>query len=225
MSQLHTHLQPGIGHVFHGTIVPQGFSSSLECWQLVWQGSWLIWIKGKQFLSPFQWLEFDSSCRSTWISFEKLKYSWSHARNPIKSGSIDTIAQQSHQKGLLLRNFVINGASTFHSPPLSPVTACQLPPERKCLSNSCSANWNAISQLGDKWLERIEQNWKIALKHSKVLMALPRIGLKQMISWHKWARRWYLIFRMTLVRSIRAVMLKMLAAAVSISSLNYLVSE
>ena len=121
------------------------------------------------------------------------------------------------KKGLLPRKFITDDAGFFHSPP--PVTARQLPPERKCLRTSCSANWTAISRLGAKWFDRIEQNRKIALKHSKVSVATPRRGPNRMISWRKWARRWYFIFRITLLGSIREAISRTLAAAVSTSAL------
>ncbi len=94
------------------------------------------------------------------------------------------------------------------------------PPIKRCFRASWSANWRAISRLGERWLERIEQKRKIALKHSKISVATPMSGPKAVISSMVWVRRWSFIFEMIFVESRAANASRTFATAVFKSSLN-----
>src|SRR6266567_6060633 len=99
----------------------------------------------------------------------------------------------------------------------SPSAVGHQPPVRRCFNVSCPANWKAISRLGARWFEKIEQNLKIALKHSNTSVATPISGPKQRISAFKCARRWSLSLDVIFDGSIMANKSRTFAAATLMS--------
>lgn len=102
-----------------------------------------------------------------------------------------------------------DGPGRFHSPS----AVGHQPPVRRCFNTSCLASWKAISRLGARWFEKIEQNLKIALKHSNTSVATPTRGPKRIISAFKCTRRWSLTLDVIFEGSIKANRSSTFAAA------------
>ena len=71
----------------------------------------------------------------------------------------------------------------------------------------------------------MEQNLKIALKHSKVSVATPTRGPKRRISAFKWTRRWSFNLDVIFDGSIKANKSSTFAAAISTSDCKQIIEK
>lgn len=167
------------------------------------------------FGSPFSHSFLDASTVPVQMNLQRVRLEIAifNRGQPFPGSSVLVQPTRAWSVGWLWMKFRTDGPGRCHSPS----TVGHQPPVRRCFNTSWLASWKAMSRLGARWFEKMEQYLNIALKHSNTSVATPTRGPKRRISDFKWVRRWSLILDTIFEGSTVAKRSRTFATATSMS--------